>query len=112
MASSFINGVGSDKQTAGVKSALANAFMKISSKKIFIVLSKDEVPININSEKPPAVISIVNNPKYESAYSPIIATIMDTVIKQMSIRNQKSSFIMMDEAPTIRLLNMHRFLQH
>jgi len=108
MASAFINGIESEKQTAGVKSTLANAFKKISSKKIFMVLSEDEVPLNINSKENPSVISIVNNPKYESAYSPIIATIMHTVIKQMSVRNQQSSFVLMEEAPTIKLLNMHR----
>ncbi|QCX40280.1 type IV secretory system conjugative DNA transfer family protein [Aureibaculum algae] len=108
MASAFINGMDSDKQTAGVKSTLANAFKKISSQQLFMVLSKDEVPLNINSNENPSVISIVNHPKYESAYSPIIAAIMHTVIKQMSIRGQRSSFLMMEEAPTIKLLNMHR----
>ena len=108
MASSFINGMDSDKQTAGVKSTLANAFKKISSQQLFFVLSKDEVPLNINDGKNPAVITIVNQPKYESAYSPIIAAIMHTCIKQMSVRRQKSSFLMMEEAPTIKLLNMHR----
>ncbi|MCR9228374.1 MAG: type IV secretion system DNA-binding domain-containing protein [Flavobacteriaceae bacterium] len=108
MASAFINGMDSDKQTAGVKSTLANAFKKISSEKLFMVLSKDEVPLNINNKNNPAIISIVNNPKYESAYSPIIATIMHTVIKQMSVRGQQSSFLIMEEAPTIKLPNMHR----
>jgi type IV secretory pathway TraG/TraD family ATPase VirD4 len=108
MASSFINGIESPKQTAGVKSTLSNALKKISSKKNFMVLSKDEVPLNINSIENPSVVSIVNNPKYESAYSPIIASIIHTITKQMSIRNQASSFILMEEAPTIKLLNMHR----
>lgn len=108
MASAFINGIESEKQTAGVKSTLANAFKKISSQKLFMVLSEDEVPLDINSNTNPAVISIVNNPKYESAYAPIIATIMHTVIKQMSVRNQQSAFVLMEEAPTIKLLNMHR----
>jgi len=108
MASAFINGMDSDKQTAGVKSTLANAFKKIGSQQLFMALSKDEVPLNINSKDNPAVICIVNHPKYESAYSPIIAAIMHTVIKQMSVRGQQSSFLMMEEAPTIKLLNMHR----
>lgn len=108
MASAFISGLDSDKQTAGVKSTLANAFKKISSRQLFMVLSKNEVPLNINSGENPAVISVVNHPKYESAYSPIIATIMHTVIKQMSVRNQRPAFLMMEEAPTIKLLNMHR----
>ncbi|WP_394331534.1 type IV secretory system conjugative DNA transfer family protein [Psychroserpens damuponensis] len=108
MASAFINGIESEKQTAGVKSTLANAFKKISTQKIFMVLSADEVPLDINNSDNKAVISIVNNPKYESAYAPIIATIMHTVIKQMSVRNRAPSFVLMEEAPTIKLLNMHR----
>lgn len=108
MADAFISGKGSERQTAGVKSTLSNAFKKISTQNIFMALSKDEVPLNINSLKNTGVISVVNNPKYETAYSPIIATIIHTITKQMSVRNQNSSFLMMEEAPTIRLLNMHR----
>ncbi|WP_421810722.1 type IV secretory system conjugative DNA transfer family protein [Flagellimonas sp.] len=108
MADTFITGKDSDKQTAGVKGTLANAFKKISTRSIFMALSADEVPLNINNEKNPAVVSVVNNPKYETAYSPIIATIIHTITKQMSVRHSKSSFLLMEEAPTIRLLNMHR----
>lgn len=108
MADAFISGQDSDRQTAGVKSTLANAFKKISTQSIFMVLSADEVPLDINGQEKSGVISVVNNPKYESAYSPIIATIVHTITKQMSVRNAKPSFLMMEEAPTIRLLNMHR----
>jgi type IV secretory pathway TraG/TraD family ATPase VirD4 len=73
-----------------------------------MALSADEVPLNINNEENPAVISVVNNPKFETSYSPIIATIIHTITKQMSVRNSKPSFLLMEEAPTIRLLNMHR----
>ena len=108
MADAFISGKDSDRQTAGVKSTLANALKKISTQRIFMVLSADDVPLGLNSQEKPSVISVVNNPKYETAYSPIIATIIHTITKQMSVRSGKSSFLMMEEAPTIRLLNMHR----
>ena len=108
MADAFISGKDSDRQTAGVKSTLANALKRISTQRIFMVLSADEVPLNINSEESPAIISVVNNPKYETSYSPVIATIIHTITKQMSVRNSKPSFLLMEEAPTIRLLNMHR----
>ncbi len=108
MADAFISGKDSDRQTAGVKSTLANALKKISTQRIFMALSADDVALDINSQKKPTVISVVNNPKYESAYSPIIATVIHTITKQMSVRNAKHSFLMMEEAPTIRLLNMHR----
>lgn len=108
LADAFISGKDSDRQTAGVKSTLANALKKISSQRMFMVLSADEVPLDINTREKPTILSVVNNPKYETAYSPIIATVIHTVTKQMSVHNAKSSFLMMEEAPTIRLLNMHR----
>ena len=53
MADAFISGVDSDRQTAGVKSTLANAFKKISTQKIFMVLSADEVPLDVNNPHHP-----------------------------------------------------------
>ena len=41
---------------------------RISTQQLFMALSKDEVSLNINNKDNPAVISIVNHPKYESAY--------------------------------------------
>ena len=108
MADAFISGKDSERQTAGVKSTLANALKRISTRRIFMALSADEVPLNINNSENPCVLSIVNNPKFESSYSPVIATIIHTIIKQMSQRNSKPSFLLMEEAPTLRLLNMHR----
>lgn len=108
MADAFISGKDSERQTAGVKSTLANALKRISTQRIFMALSADEVPLNINSPENPCVISIVNNPKFETSYSPVIAMIIHTITKQMSVRNSEASFLLMEEAPTIRLLNMHR----
>jgi len=108
MADAFISGKDSDRQTAGVKSTLANALKRISTQRIFMALSADEVPLNINNPENPCVISVVNNPKFETSYAPVIATIIHTIIKQMSVWNSRPSFLLMEEAPTIRLLNMHR----
>ncbi len=108
LASAFLLGKDSERQTAGVLSSLANALKKISTERIFYVLSSDEISLDVNNPENPSVISVVNNPKYESAYAPVIALIIHTIIKQMSIRNQRHSFVLLEEAPTIRLLNMHR----
>ncbi|HER40509.1 MAG TPA: type IV secretory system conjugative DNA transfer family protein [Salinimicrobium catena] len=108
MADAFISGKDSERQTAGVKSTLSNALKRISTHNIFMAISADEVPLNINSPEDPAVVCVVNNPKFETSYSPVIATIIHTIVKQMSVRNARSSFLLMEEAPTIRLLNMHR----
>ncbi|MDF0709062.1 type IV secretory system conjugative DNA transfer family protein [Flagellimonas okinawensis] len=108
MADAFISGMGSDRQTAGVLSTLANGFKKISTRKIFMVLSRDEIPLDLNNENKPSVIALVNNPQKDASLSPVIATIIHTISKQMSQRNRKPSFMLLEEASTLRLLNMHR----
>ena len=108
MADAFISGIDSERQTAGVMSTLANALKKISTPRIFMTLSADEIPLDINNPKHPSVISVVNNPKFDTAYSPVIATIIHTITKQMSVRNRLSSFFLAEEASTFRLLNMQR----
>lgn len=108
MAGAFIAGINSDKQTAGVKSSLANVFKKISSKRLFMVLSKNEVPLQINHPHHKAIIAISNSPQYDAFYAPIIASIIHTAIKQMSVRHRDPSFLLMEEASTIKLPNMHR----
>ena len=108
MADAFISGIDSERQTAGVMSTLANALKKISTPRIFMTLSADEIPLDINNPKHPSLISVVNNPKFDTAYSPVIATIIHTITKQMSIRNRLSSFFLAEEASTFRLLNMQR----
>ncbi len=108
MADAFISGAGSERQTAGVKSTLANAFKKISTQRIFMALSEDEVNLNINHPESLGVIAVVNNPKIATSLSPIIAAIVHTITKQMSVRQRNPSFLLMEEAATLRLLNMHR----
>jgi len=108
MADAFVSGVGSERQTAGVLSTLANAIKKISTQKIFMVLSADEIPLDINNTENPSVIALVNNPQKDASLSPVIATIIHTISKQMSRRNRKPSFMLLEEASTLRLLNMHR----
>ncbi len=108
MADAFISGVGSERQTAGVMSTLANAIKKISTRKIFMVLSADEIPLDINNAENPSVIALVNNPQKDASLSPVIATIIHTISKQMAVRQRMPSFMLLEEASTLRLLNMHR----
>jgi len=108
MADAFISGIDSERQTAGVRSTLSNALKKISTQRIFMTLSADEIPLDLNNPKHPSIVSIVNNPKFDTAYSPVIATIIHTITKQMSVRNRLSSFLLAEEASTFRLLNMQR----
>ena len=104
--SAFILGLASERQTASVLSTLANALRKISSPKTFWVLSGNEIDFDINSDENRSVISVLNEPKNSKFLSPINASIIHSISKQMMVRNRQPSFLCLDEAPTIKLLNM------
>uniref|UniRef100_UPI003AB8C9D6 type IV secretory system conjugative DNA transfer family protein n=1 Tax=Flagellimonas sp. TaxID=2058762 RepID=UPI003AB8C9D6 len=53
-------------------------------------------------------IALVNNPQKDASLSPVIATIIHTISKQMAVRQRMPSFMLLEEASTLRLLNMHR----
>ncbi len=104
--STFLLGLASEKQTAAVLSTLANALRKIAFPEAYWVLSDNDIELDINSKENNSVISIMNEPKSSKFLSPINATIIHTISKQMMVRDREPSFILLDEAPTIRLLNM------
>ncbi len=107
-ASAFILGLASEKQTAAVISTLANALRKISFPESFWSLTGNDLDLNLNHKDNRTVLSILNDPQSEEVLTPFIATIIHTISKQMMVRHQEPAFILLDEAPTIKLKNMAR----
>ena len=79
MADAFISGKDSERQTAGVKSTLANALKRISTQSIFMVLSADEVPLDINNtDNQSSYTLFFNKPSsVSSAYGTAAASLAD-----------------------------------
>ncbi|WP_134344433.1 type IV secretory system conjugative DNA transfer family protein [Flavobacterium psychrophilum] len=107
-ASAFIGGLDSERQTASVFSTLANMLRKLAFAEAFYTLSGDDIDLAVNKYDNDIMISIVNEPKNDNYLSPAIATIIHTITKQMMERERKQSAVLLDEAPTIKLMNMAR----
>lgn len=105
---SFLFGLESEKQTAGVISSLANALTNLVIPDAFWTLSADEMDLDINNIDNHKVVAVIGEPKNEGAYTPLLAMIIHTITKQMMQRNRPPSFLLLDEAPTIKLENMAR----
>ncbi|WP_084466278.1 type IV secretory system conjugative DNA transfer family protein [Kaistella palustris] len=105
-ASTFILGLASARQTASVISTLANGLRKMAFPEAFYVLSGNDLDFNVNAAEINSVVSVLNEPKSAEFLSPANAAIIHSITKQMMVRNRKPSFIMLDEAPTLQLLNM------
>lgn len=105
-ASAFLMGLASERQTAAVLSTLANSLRKLAYPEAFYVLSGDDVRLDVNNYEVDSVITLINEPKADSYLTPILACIIHTATKQMMVRDRKQSFVLLDEAPTIKLRNM------
>ncbi|MFV0468641.1 MAG: type IV secretory system conjugative DNA transfer family protein [Dysgonomonas sp.] len=109
LGSVFLTGLSNERQTASLYGTLAAALRKLASPEMFYLLGDNELPLDINSEDHRAVISIINNPgKTETSYSPILATVLDAILTNMSVRGRKPSFTLVDEAPTIKIMSLAR----
>lgn len=105
-ASPFIMGLGSERQTGSVLSTLANSLRKIAFPEAFWSLSGDTIDLDVNNPDNDIVLCVINEPKNDLFLTSILATIIHTATKQMMVRNMKQSFLLLDEAPTIKLQNM------
>ncbi|PCE63144.1 mobilization protein [Sediminicola luteus] len=108
MADAFLSSVPSPRQLAGIRATLSNALKKIATKGIFWTLGYDGVPLDINQKSSPAILCLVNHPRNGTSLSPVISAVIHSTIQCMSLVGQRPSFLLMEEAPTIRLPEMHR----
>ncbi|QBK78154.1 type IV secretory system conjugative DNA transfer family protein (plasmid) [Myroides odoratimimus] len=107
-ASAFLLGLNSENQTAGVISTLINALRQIATPNFFWVFSGDDFDLAITKENNRKIVSVINDPSKEISVTPLVASSIHSITKQMMIRHQKQAFLCIDEAPTIKLLNMAR----
>lgn len=107
LASVFITGAESEKQTAALFSTVADGLRKLFSPETFYLLSGNELPLNLNAEDNRSVLALVNSPgTKQGMISPINAMVMEACFGQMAERNRKPSFILLDEAPTIKIMSL------
>lgn len=101
-ASPFLLGMGSERQSAAVLSTLANALRKIAYPDAFWTMSKNEIDLDVNNPENNSVICFLNEPKNAPAITPLVACLIETTMKQMMIRNALPSFLLFDEAATMK----------
>ncbi|MDC6367198.1 MULTISPECIES: type IV secretory system conjugative DNA transfer family protein [Flavobacteriaceae] len=102
-ARAFLDGKDSEKQMAAVKATLSNAFRVLAVPNIFYTMQRNTIPLNINNQDNMAVLCLVNKPKYDEIYSPILSIVTQAIITSLSERDQSPTYLMLDEAPTLKI---------
>lgn len=100
------------EQLAGQVASAQNALARLSSPKIYWVMSGNDMDLDINNPEAPKILCLANNPEkiniYSSALSVYTATIM-RLIYQFKKKGTKSAFFI-DELPSMYLRGLDNFI--
>ncbi len=107
-ARAFLDSASSGKQMAGVKATLSNAFRKLNVPSLFYLMDRNDIDLAINKKGSQCVLSLINKPKYDDIYSPILGVVAQSVIQSISDRGREPMTLLIDEAPTIRIQKIQR----
>lgn len=107
LGATFISGLSNPKQTASLFSTLSEGLSKLVSKNIFYLLSGSDIDLELNRPDNKYILSFIGSTGVTGEFlSPILATLIETAILCMSGKKKEPCFILLDEAPTIKLMNL------
>ncbi len=89
-------------QIASAKISLA----RLSSPKLYYVLSGNDFTLDINNPDQPKIVCIGNNPQKQQVYGAVLSLYVSRMIKLANRKGQLKSSLIFDEFPTIYINNM------
>lgn len=107
-ARAFLDSADSSRQMAAVKATLSNAFRMFDVPNIIYSMQRNEVDLVLNEKGKESVLCLVNKPKYGEIYEPLFSIVAQSVLLQMGQRGKEPSYLLFDEAPTLRIPKIER----
>lgn len=103
----FLHSQKNEKEAGSLFATLCSNLTKLADPVFFYLLSANDLYLNINAPDNRAVISFVNTPGVEQGMiTPVIAGLVEICFQQMARHGNERSFIMLDEAPRIKLMEL------
>jgi len=93
-------------QMASEKIGLA----RLSSPKLYYVLSGNDFSLDINDPQAPKIVCLANNPQKTQVYGAVLSLYINRVTKLVNRKKQQRSSLIFDEFPTIFLNNMDELI--
>lgn len=110
LASEIFESRESERLHGSIKVSLVNFMKRLATPSLYYLLSGNDVDLRLNDPDHLGILNLVNHPKYAEVYSPVIATILQSTILQMSERGRRESVFLLDEGSTIKIPNWQRVL--
>ena len=89
------------KQLAGQTASARIPLARLATKELFWILSGDDVPLDINNPKNPALLFLANHPKTQQSYGAIFGLLASTIARVVNEKHRLPLSLVIDELPTI-----------
>lgn len=106
--SAFLND--SMEQLEGQIDAARIGLARLSSPILYYVLSANDFTLDVNNPKAPKIVILANNPQKQEVYGPVLSLYITRMSKIVNKKNQEKMNVVIDEFPTITLLNFETLI--
>ncbi len=89
------------KQLAGQTASARIPLSRLATKELFWVLNGNDIELDINNPKHPALLFLANNPQTQASYGAIYGLIASTIARVINKKDQLPLSLIIDELPTI-----------
>lgn len=93
-------------QIASAKISLS----KLSSEKLYYILSGNDFTLDINNPKQPKIVCMGNNPQKTQTYGAVLSLYITAITRVMNKKNCNKSSLIFDEFPTIYFNGMDNLI--
>jgi hypothetical protein len=98
------------EQLEGQIDAARIGLARLSSPTLYYVLSGNDFSLDVNNPKAPKIVILANNPQKQEVYGPVLSLYVTRMSKIVNKKNQMKMNVVIDEFPTITLLNFETLI--
>jgi len=89
------------EQLSGQTASARIPLSRLATKELFWILSGNDVELDINNPKHPALLFLANNPQTQKSYGAIFGLLASTITRIINKKNRLPLSLIIDELPTI-----------
>jgi len=98
------------EQLEGQIDAARIGLARLSSPTLYYVLSGNDFFLDVNNPNAPKIVILANNPQKQEVYGPVLSLYVTRMSKIVNKKNQMKMNVVIDEFPTITLLNFETLI--
>ena len=97
------------EQLSGQTASARIPLSRLATKELYWILSGNDLSLDINNPKHPAILFLANNPQTQKSYGAIFGLLASTITRIINKKDRVPLSLIIDELPTIYINGLDNF---